>query len=115
MIQLLPGADDEFIEKLEAKMALIYSVSSYFDRGLTNAEIIKELLGDIPFDLFDEAEIEYHCDCSRERTKKALYSLSRADIAEIVEDGKDIEMTCRFCDKVYNFTIDELKEIAKEQ
>ena len=104
MIQLLPGADDEFIEKLEAKMALVYSVSSYFDRGLTNAEIIKELLGDIPFDLFDEAEIEYHCDCSRERTKKALYSLSRADIAEIVEDGKDIEMTCRFCDKVYNFS-----------
>ncbi len=115
MIQLLPGADDAFIEKLESKMALVYSVSSYFDRGLSNAEIIKELLGDIEFDLFDEAEVEYICDCSRERTKKALYSLSKADIAEIIEDGEDIEMTCRFCDKVYKFTIEELKEIGKQQ
>lgn len=116
MIQLLPGADDDFIDLLESRMTPVYSVSAYFDRGLSNEEIIRELLGDkIPFDLFDENEIAYRCDCSRERTRRALVSLPEKDLTEMIDDGKEIEMTCRFCDKRYIFSIDELKKIREEQ
>ena len=97
-------------------MTPVYSVSAYFDRGLSNEEIIRELLGDkIPFDLFDENEIAYRCDCSRERTRRALMSLPAKDLTEMIDDGKEIEMTCRFCDKRYTFSIDELKKIREEQ
>lgn len=112
MIQLLPGADDAFITELEKRLTLVYSVSAYFDRGLSNEEIIKEILGDnIPFDIFDENDISYHCDCSKGRTKKALESLPSKDIQEMIDDGKEIEMTCRFCDSVYKFSVEELEEI----
>ena len=116
MIQLLPGAEDSFIDKLERRMALVYSVSAYFDRGLSNEEIIKEILGDeIEFDIFDENDIGYVCDCSRERTRRALFSLPTKDIDEMIADGEPIEMTCRFCDNIYKFDIDELKKIRDEQ
>ncbi len=116
MIQLLPGAQDSFIDKLEKRLSLVYSVSAYFDRGLSNEEIIKELLGDeIEFDIFDENDIGYECDCSKERTRRALFSLPSKDIDEMINDGENIEMTCRFCDKKYIFTIDDLNEIRKEQ
>lgn len=112
MIQLMPGADDAFIDRLERRMTPVYSVSSYFDRGLSNEEIAKELLGDgIPFDIFDENDISYHCDCSRQRTRRALFSLPVKELDDMIRDGKEIEMTCRFCDRVYPFTVDELKEL----
>lgn len=116
MIQLLPGAEDSFIDKLEKRMALVYSVSAYFDRGLSNEDIIKEILGnEIEFDIFDENDIGYVCDCSRDRTRRALYSLPTKDIDEMIADGEEIEMTCRFCDKIYKFDIEELKKIREEQ
>lgn len=112
MIQLLPGADEAFIDLLESRMTPVYSVSAYFDRGLSNEEIMRELLGErIPFDVFDENDIGYRCDCSRERTERALLSLPKKDLDEMIDDGKEIEMTCRFCDKRYVFSPDELKEI----
>lgn len=112
MIQLLPGADEAFIDLLESRMTPVYSVSAYFDRGLSNEEIMRELLGErIPFDVFDENDIAYRCDCSRERTERALLSLPKKDLDEMIDDGKEIEMTCRFCDKHYTFSPDELKEI----
>lgn len=115
MIQLMPGADSTFITKLEQRMALVYSVSAYFDRGLSNEEIAREILGDdIPFDIFDENETDYVCDCSRERTRGALFSLPVSDIDEMIDDGKPIEMTCRFCDKIYTFDVEELKKIKDE-
>lgn len=115
MIQLLPGADPELITKLEQRLALVYSVSAFFDRGLTDVEIIKELMGDIPFDIFDENETDYICDCSRERTEKALYSLPVKDLDEMIADGKEIEMNCRFCDKKYIFTVERLIELRDKK
>jgi molecular chaperone Hsp33 len=112
MIQLMPGADENFISELEKRMTLVYSVSAYFDRGLSNEEIAKEILGEkIKFDIFDENEISYKCDCTRQRTENALFSLPISDINDMINDGKQIEVCCRFCDKKYVFTIDDLKRI----
>ena len=70
---------------------------------------------EIEFDIFDENDIGYVCDCSRERTRRALFSLPQKDIDEMIADGETIEMTCRFCDNIYKFDIDELKKIREEQ
>ncbi len=112
LIQLLPGADDEFISKLEKRVPLLSNVSSMFGDGKTNAELMKEILGDIEFDIFDEIDCSYHCDCSRDRVKKALISIGEKELRDIVAEGKDTEVKCQFCDRVYTFTPDEISELA---
>lgn len=113
MIQLLPGAGDSFIDKIEQRIAEIPPVSTLFSTGKTNAEYLKDILGDIEFDIFDEADVSYHCDCSRKRVEKALVSLGEKELSEMVNDGKSIDVSCQFCDKVYTFTPEDLKNLLK--
>lgn len=108
MIQLLPGADEDFISRLEARLPLIPPVSTLFSSGQTNDEYLKTILGDIPYDIFDEGDAFYRCDCSRERVERALISIGEKDLTEMIDDGKDIEVACQFCDKKYTFTPAEL-------
>ena len=113
MIQLLPGAEDSFIDKIEQRITEIPPVSTLFSTGKTNAEYLKDILGDIEFDIFDEADVSYHCDCSRKRVEKALVSLGDKELSEMVNDGKSIDVSCQFCDKVYTFTPEDLKNLLK--
>ncbi len=113
MIQLLPGAEDSFIDKIEQQITEIPPVSTLFSTGKTNAEYLKDILGDIEFDIFDEADVSYHCDCSRKRVEKALVSLGEKELSEMVNDGKSIDVSCQFCDKVYTFTPEDLKNLLK--
>lgn len=114
MIQLLPGADDDFIGRLEKRIAEVPPVSTLFSTGRTNAEYIKDILGDIEFDVFDEADVSYHCDCSKRRVENALISMGEKDMNEIIADGKNIDVTCQFCDKIYTFSPDDLKNLLKK-
>ena len=113
MIQLLPGAEDSFIDKIEQRITEIPPVSTLFSTGKTNAEYLKDILGDIEFDIFDEADVSYYCDCSRKRVEKALVSLGDKELSEMVNDGKSIDVSCQFCDKVYTFTPEDLKNLLK--
>lgn len=113
MIQLLPGAEDSFIDKIEQRITEIPPVSTLFSTGKTNAEYLKDILGDIEFDIFDEADVSYHCDCSRKRVEKALVSLGEKELSEMLNDGKSIDVSCQFCDKVYTFTPEDLKNLLK--
>ncbi len=113
MIQLLPGAEDSFIDKIEQRITEIPPVSTLFSTGKTNAEYLKDILGDVEFDIFDEADVSYHCDCSRKRVEKALVSLGEKELSEMVNDGKSIDVSCQFCDKVYTFTPEDLKNLLK--
>ncbi len=114
MIQLLPGTEDAFIDRLEKRIDAAPPVSTLFSTGKTNAEYIKDILGDIEFDVFDEADVSYHCDCTKQRVENALISMGEKDMTEIIEDGKDIEVSCQFCDKIYKFTPDDLKKLLKK-
>ena len=67
-------------------------------------ERMKGLLGDIEFDVFDEADVSYYCDCTKQRVENALISMGEKDMTEIIEEGKDIDVSCQFCDKIYTFT-----------
>ena len=105
IVQLLPFAAPETVDLIERNAAELARVSSLFDRGLTNEEIANIALKDIPFDVFDEIDVEYRCNCSREKTDAALRSLSKDKLyellAEQVAEGKpeQLEVNCRFCNE----------------
>ncbi len=116
MIQLLPFADDEVITQLEKNAPLLNNVSAMFDKGMTNEEILKVALTNIEFDIFDELDVDYKCNCSRERTEKALVSIGKGEALKVLEEqsaeGKDyIELTCHFCDKTYQFTKSDIDKL----
>ena len=113
LIQLLPGAQESFIDKLEERISAAPPVSMLFSAGKTVADCMKEVLGDIAFDVFDEADVSYHCDCTKERVERALVSMGEKEIREIIDEGNPIDVNCQFCDKVYTFTPDDMKNLLK--
>lgn len=119
LVQLLPFADDEVAAKLEENAKKLTKVSEMFRDGMTNLEIAEIALEGIPFSPFDEIEVGYVCDCSRERTSAAIHAIGKKEadkiFAECREEGgkEQIEVCCRFCDKKYVYTPDDCEKIFK--
>ena len=111
IIQLLPGATDEMIDKLEQRLGEISSITSLLDAGKTPEEILNDLLGDFGLEILDKIPTGFHCDCAKSRVEKALISVGKKELTEMIEDGETIEVNCHFCNKKYSFTVDELKEM----
>lgn len=111
IIQLLPGASDEAIDALEARLAAMEPITSLLDAGKTPEEILEVLLGDFGLEIFERTPVEFSCDCSRERVEKAIISIGKKEIQEMIDDGKPIEAGCQFCGKKYSFDVPELKEM----
>ena len=114
MIQLLPFPDDATVDLIERNAASLSNISKYFEMGLTNEQILDIAMKDIPYDVFDNLEAEYKCDCSAERMRKKILSLGRAEIKNLLDEqeaeGKPRELTaiCRFCNSKYTYTEKEL-------
>lgn len=113
IIQLMPFAEEEVIEKLEKKVAEVTSVTSLLAQGYNPEMILQKLLGNLGLEITENMPVRFYCGCSKERVTKALASISRAELDEIIKDGKPIEVNCDFCNMHYTFDIDELKEIGK--
>ena len=109
IIQLMPFTSDEVIDRLEAKLSEVKSVTTMLDGGMTPEQILEELLGEFGLEINDTLTTQYHCNCSRERIEKALISIGKKDLQEMINDGEPIEVGCQFCDKKYQVTVDELK------
>ncbi len=113
-IQLLPFADGETVDIIERNAAALGNVSALFDKGYTNEQITEIALRDIPYDLFDEIEVEYKCTCSRERIGKAIRAMGERDVRKLfdeqVAEGKpeELEVECHFCNSKYVFTPSDL-------
>ena len=116
-VQLLPFPDDAVIARLEENSKFLNNISTKFDEGLSNEDILKIALNGIEYDLFDELTVEYKCDCSYDRTRRAIVSLGKAEIdsifAEKRENGEEekIELECHFCDKKYVFTKEDTDKL----
>ena len=106
IIQLLPGASDEIIDKLEQRLGEITSITSLLDAGKTPEEILDYLLGDFGLEILDKIPTRFHCDCEKSRVEKALISVGRRELQEMIDDGKEIEVSSHFCGKLYTFTVD---------
>ncbi|HCL01993.1 MAG TPA: Hsp33 family molecular chaperone HslO [Lachnoclostridium phytofermentans] len=111
IIQLLPFAEEEVIEKLEKKIGEITSVTSMLDKGMTPEEILQELLGEFGLTIFDKVPTKFTCNCTKERVEKAIVSIGKKDLQEMIDDGKPIEVNCHFCNTNYEFSVEELKDI----
>lgn len=114
IIQLLPGASDEVIDKLEARLGEISSITALLDAGKTPEEILDDLLGDFGLEILDKIPTRFHCDCDKRRVEKALISVGRRELQEMINDGQTIEVGCQFCNQMYAFTVDELKEMLQK-
>ena len=114
LIQLMPFPDEETVDFIERNASDLVNISRYFDRGLTNEQIMDIAMRDIPYDIFDTIEVGYKCDCSAKRMKEKIKSLGKVEILKMLDEqeaeGKSRELTaiCRFCNSEYTFTEKEL-------
>jgi molecular chaperone Hsp33 len=113
IIQLMPFADEKIVEALEEKISGITSVTDMLSKGMTPEDILNEVLGDLGVEIKDRITPNFHCDCSRERVEKVLLSIGKKELDEMIEEGKEIELNCHFCNKNYVFSVDELKDLVK--
>ena len=113
ILQLLPGAPDEVIDKLEAGIKRAGAVTAMLDAGMTPEEILGQVCGDLGVLFMETTEVGYKCYCSRERVEAALISLGRKELTEIMEEGKVFPVECQFCDEIYEFTPEDIKNILE--
>lgn len=113
IIQLMPFADEEVIDKLEKKIGEINSITALLDQDMTPEMILEYVLGDFGVEILDKVPTKFDCNCTKERVEKAVVSIGKKDIQEMIDDGEPIEVNCHFCNTHYNFSIEELKDIIK--
>lgn len=117
LVSLLPFAAEETISQLEKNAQKLSNVSRLFADGLNNEEILNIALEGLEYDIFDELDVDYKCDCSRERCKRALISLGKKEIDKLMEECKaegkpeEIQFECHFCDKKYVFTKKDIEKM----
>ena len=114
ILQLLPGASEEVISTLETRLKEITSITSLLDAGNTPEMILEHILGDFGLEILDKMPAQFACNCSRERIEKALISIGKKELQEMIDEGKTIEMNCHFCIKHYPVTVDELKGLLEK-
>ena len=115
LVQLMPGADEALIGKLEENIFLMDQLTTVLDEDGPE-EIFRQVLKGLEYHLVAEAPVGYRCPCSRERIGLALSVIDEAELREMIDEGKDAEILCQFCDRRYSFTPLDLREIllAKE-
>ncbi len=113
ILQLMPFAEDAVIEQLEKNIGSLPSVTTMLEQGMTPEDMIGQVLAGMEIEILDKIPTQFECQCSKERMTKALMSLGRKDLQELVDDNEEIELNCHFCNSHYTFTPDEMKEILK--
>ena len=111
IIQLLPGASEEIIEKIEAGVHRVGAVSSAFESGMDAEGIIRAVLSDFEVEVLEKRPVEYRCYCSRDRVTRALISMGRGEMESLIEEQGEADLTCQFCDAVYHYSKEELEEL----
>ena len=111
IIQVMPDTEDEVIDKLEAKLNEVKSVTDMLEKGMTPEDILRYILGDMDVEILETIPTEYKCNCSRERVSRAIASIGKKDLQEMIDEGKPIEVNCQFCGSHYNFDTEQLKEL----
>ena len=113
IVQLMPGAPEELIEKLETNILFMDQLTTVLDEDGIDAVISQVMFGLDPREAM-RAAVEYRCSCSRERVAAALKSVGAAELRDMAAEGRDAEVSCQFCDRVYSFSPDELLELAEQ-
>lgn len=111
LLQLLPGAPEEVIERLEKGIQAAGAVTPMLSAGLTPEELLRRVMSDFSLEILETTPVCYRCYCSRERVAATLITLGKRELQEIVDEGKPISVECQFCDAVYTFTPAQVAEL----
>ena len=114
IVQLMPFAEEEVISRLEQNVQKINSVTSLLEEGHTPESLLEKVLEGFDMQINEKTDTRFHCNCTRERVEKALISIGRKEINEMIQEGKSIERNCHFCNTNYTFTVEEMKEILRK-
>lgn len=113
ILQLMPFAEEEVIGKLEANLARVDSVTALLDAGMSPEQILEQLLEGLEPEVVDTMPAAYDCNCTKERVERAIISIGKKEIRKMIDDGKEIEVDCQFCDRKYTFSVEELERMYK--
>lgn len=113
IIQLMPDATEEVIDKLEKRIKEVKSVTEMLENAMTPEKILEHILGDMELEILDTVQTQFHCNCSKERVSKAVMSIGAKDLKEMVDDNKPIEVNCHFCNSHYTFSPEELEQMLE--
>lgn len=114
IVQMMPDVTDEEVDKVEAAVGKIGSVTDYFKAGKTPEDLIMDLLAGQDPEILDYRSVDYACDCSREKVTDSLLSLGAKELEEMVEEDGQADITCYFCDQSYHFDRDDLNRLIEE-
>lgn len=113
IIQMMPFAEEKTIAQIEENLKNVTSVTAMLDKGYTPEQILDEVLGNTGVEITDTIPAQFYCNCSKERVEHAVASIGRKDIQEMIDEGKDIEVKCHFCNTAYNYSVEDLERIMK--
>ena len=111
LIQLLPGATEDIITKIEAGVRKLGPVSRALEGGMDAEDLIKAVLSDFEVTILEKHPVEYRCYCSQDRVTRALISMGREELSSLIEEQGEAHLTCQFCDNVYDYSKEELEAI----
>ena len=114
LLQLLPGAPEDVIDRLEAGIQRAGAVTKMLEQGMTPEDILGQVAGDLGMVFLETTEVSYKCYCSRDRVTSALISLGRQELEQIRDEGNTFPVECQFCDTVYRFTPEDIRELLEK-
>ncbi|MBU9728665.1 Hsp33 family molecular chaperone HslO [Diplocloster modestus] len=114
ILQLMPFAEERIVDELESNLRQVRSVTSLLEMGYSPEKILEKLLGELGMETTDRIPTSFCCNCTKDRVSKALISVGKKDLQEMIDDGKEIEVNCQFCGKHYQFTVEELKDLKNQ-
>lgn len=114
IVQVMPFAEESTIAKLEENVQKISSVTTLLDENPTAEYLLETILDGFDIEINDTVPTEFYCNCDKKRVEKALISIGRRDLNELIQEGKDVELNCHFCNTNYVFNVEELKEILRK-
>ena len=114
IVQLLPNASDEVIDRLEENLSKIKSVTAFFESGLGAEDLIRVICEGMDPEITDTIPVRFYCNCSRERVEKALISIGNKELDDMIADGKEVNLNCGFCNTDYTFSVEDLKRISEK-
>ena len=114
ILQLMPFTEDAVIDKLEENVKKLPSVTTMLEEGETPEGMIRRVLDGFDVEFYEETPTGYVCDCSKERVERAIISIGKKEIQDMIDDQKPIEVNCHFCGRHYEFSVDDLKYLLKK-
>ena len=111
ILQLMPYAEESVIARLEDNLRQFPSVTAALEEGKNPEQMLEALLDGLPMEIVDTMDVQYRCDCSKQRVERAMISLGKKELEEMIAEGKEVEAGCQFCNQKYKFTVEELEKL----